>query len=57
MLIFCCTDAALSQGGFQARIDALTGAGQWTLTDTAGPVTSLPQAAIRHEAMFFVYRR
>ncbi|MYE59449.1 MAG: class I SAM-dependent methyltransferase [Alphaproteobacteria bacterium] len=57
VLIFCCTDAALSEGGFQAKIDALTGAGQWTLTDTAGPVTSLPQAAIRHEAMFFVYRR
>ena len=57
MLIFSCTDAALSEGGFRAKIDALAEAGLWTLADTAGPVTSLPQAAIRHEAMFFAYRR
>ena len=56
-LIFCCTDAALAEGGFQARIDALTEAGLWTLTDSAGPVTALPNAGIRHDAMFFVYRR
>lgn len=57
VFIFCCTEAALREGGFQARIDALTEAGLWTLTDTAGPVTALPQAAIRHAATFFVYRR
>ena len=57
MLVFSCTDAALSEGGFQARIDALAEAGLWTLADTAGPVTALPQAAIRHEARFFAYRR
>ena len=57
VFIFCCTEAALSDGGFQAKIDALTEAGLWTLIDTAGPVTALPQAAIQHAAMFFVYRR
>ena len=57
VLIFCCTEAALAAGGFRAKIDALTGAGLWTLVDTSRPVTALPQAAIRHEATFFVYRR
>ena len=57
VLIFCCTEAALAEGGFQARIDALADAGLWTRIDTAGPVAALPQAAIQHDAMFFVYRR
>ena len=57
LLIFSCTEAALTEGGFQARIDALADAGLWTRIDTAGPVTALPQAAIQHDAMFFVYRR
>ncbi|MCY4430454.1 MAG: class I SAM-dependent methyltransferase [Rhodospirillales bacterium] len=56
VLIFCCTEAALSGGGFRAKIDALTGTGLWTLIDTAGPVTALPRAAIQHDATFFVYR-
>jgi len=56
-LVFCCTEAALSEGGFGARIDAISAAGLWARIDTAGPVVALPQAAIRHEAMFFVYRR
>ncbi len=57
VLIFSCTAAALSEGGFQARIDALVEAGLWAATDRAGPVTALPGAAIRHDATFFVYRR
>ncbi len=56
-LIFCCTDAALCEGGFQAKIDALTQAGLWMPTDIAGPVTALSNAEIRHDAMLFVYRR
>jgi SAM-dependent methyltransferase len=57
VLIFCCTDAALSEGGFMDKIRALVDAGLWTLIDTAGPVTALPRAEIRHDATFFVYRR
>ncbi len=57
VLIFCCTEAALSEGGFGAKIQALADAGLWTQIDTAGPVTALPHAAIRHDATFFVYRR
>ena len=56
-LIFCCTEAALSGGGFRAKIDALTDAGLWTLIDATRPVTALPRAAVRHDATFFVYRR
>ena len=57
VLIFSCTNSALAEGGFQARIDALTEAGVWAPLDKAGPVTALPNAEIRHDAMFFVYRR
>ena len=57
VLIFCCTEAALSEGGFGAKIQALADAGLWTRIDTAGPVTALPHATIRHDATFFVYRR
>ncbi len=57
VLVFCCTEAALSEGGFRAKIDALTDAGLWTLIDTTRPVTALPRAAVRHDATFFVYRR